>query len=457
MSKFSARPMAKISESSAPDNCIEPEILEGIADAMISGQKVDLQSTIPAPLLPAFEKIAKAIADRDENDLSRSVAFSMQASDSMASVAKITGSVRDVNDRASNMAAAIEELNASIGQISTAAQSSSEEMENAAMKSRESAGAINEMQGASRQISEAMGSMEERVNVLSRAAEQISEFVGSIEAIASQTNLLALNATIEAARAGDAGRGFAVVASEVKALSGQTQTATEDIQKHISQLAADMSELLGAVSQARGAVDQGETLSTEVSEKVNEVEGLVSSNSARMSELAGVLAEQTEATTELSENVSVVAGHANQAADHANSVVTSVGASEALISEQFAQLDGREIDGFIRQRAKSDHFMWKKNLSEMLVGLNNLTEDELADHHSCRLGKWYDNSTDGALRSHSAFAALKQPHKDVHDHGKRAAALFAAGDRAGAEAEVVKMEDASGIVVQHLDELLRIG
>lgn len=455
MSSFSARPQAHISEHAGSDGPIDADALKSIAQEIVSGRQVDIVAKVPASLRPAFQLIADAIAKRDEQDLGRTVGFSMQASDSMASVAKITGSVREVNDRAGNMAAAIEELNASIGQISSAAQSSSEEMENAALKSRESADSIDEMQNASHQISDTMTSMEERVNVLSKAAEQISEFVGSIEAIASQTNLLALNATIEAARAGDAGRGFAVVASEVKALSGQTQTATEDIQKHISQLSADMSELLGAVGHARGAVDQGETLSTKVNEMVNEVEGLVSGNAARMSELAGVLAEQTEATTELSENVSIVAQHAQAAANHADDVITSVGASESLITEQFAQLDGRDIAGFVRQRAKSDHFMWKKNLSEMLVGLNNLTEAELADHHSCRLGKWYDGTEDNTIRGNAAFAALQDPHKRVHGHGKRAAALFASGDRAGAQDEVTQMEAASVEVVALLDQLLQ--
>jgi methyl-accepting chemotaxis protein len=429
--------------------------LEDVAGELVAGRRVDIEEQVPIALQKAFHIIQDAICERDKQDLARTVGFSMQASDSMASVSKITGSVREVNDRASNMAAAIEELNASIGQISTAAQSSSEEMENAAMKSRESASAINDMRGASTQISDTMSSMEDRVNVLSKAAEQISEFVGSIEAIASQTNLLALNATIEAARAGEAGRGFAVVASEVKVLSGQTQTATEDIQKHISQLSADMAELLSAVSQARGAVDQGESLSSEVSDKVNEVEGLVSSNAARMSELAGVLVEQTEATNELSENVSTVASHAQTAAENAKDVIASVGSSEALIREQFDGLDGRDIVGFVRQRAKSDHFMWKKNLSEMLVGLNNLTEAELADHHSCRLGKWYDSVDIAAIRANPAFAELKTPHQQVHDHGKRAANLFAQGDRMGAEAEIAAMEEASGKVVTCLDQLLQ--
>ena len=64
-------------------------------------------------------------------------------------------------------------------------------------------------------------------------ASEIGKVTELINAIAGQTNLLALNATIEAARAGEAGRGFAVVAQEVKALAGQTATATQDIGKRI--------------------------------------------------------------------------------------------------------------------------------------------------------------------------------------------------------------------------------
>ncbi|PHR63084.1 MAG: chemotaxis protein [Robiginitomaculum sp.] len=432
----------------------EAQVFAGVLQALGEGKQADISAVLPSECRPAIEALAASLQQRDRDDLGRTVQFSMQASEAMAAVAKITGSVRDVNDRADNMAAAIEELNASVSQISATAESSSHEMETAAADARESAEALIKMNEASQEIAETMVSMETRVTALQTAAEQIGEFVGTIDAIASQTNLLALNATIEAARAGEAGRGFAVVASEVKTLSSQTQTATDDIQKRIARLREDVTDLLSAVSQAREAVDRGNVLAEDANAKVANVENLVSGNAARMSELAGVLSEQLQATSELSEGIVAVAEEAKQAANNAGHVIKAVSASEGLVNAQFAGLDSRDIADYVLQRAKSDHFLWKKNLSEMLVGLNNLTENELADHHSCRLGKWVDQVTDPTLCNHAAFGQLETPHAAVHQHGKAAARHFAEGDIAGAQAEVAKMELASKQVVDVLDQLL---
>ena len=71
-------------------------------------------------------------------------------------------------------------------------------------------------------------------------ADGINNIVELIKDIADQTNLLALNAAIEAARAGESGRGFAVVADEVRKLAEKTMHATEDVNKSISALQAEV-------------------------------------------------------------------------------------------------------------------------------------------------------------------------------------------------------------------------
>lgn len=136
------------------------------------------------------------------------------------------------------VAAASEELNASIGEIAgSLARSRQEvdEMENRARKADRSTGALAD------------------------AARSMTDIVQLIQGVGGQINLLALNATIAAARAGEAGRGFAVVAGEVKNLSNQVTSATgriaEDI-KAMQSVSGDVVAALAAIGQSLDAVDQ---------------------------------------------------------------------------------------------------------------------------------------------------------------------------------------------------------
>jgi methyl-accepting chemotaxis protein len=89
---------------------------------------------------------------------------------------------------------------------------------------------------------------------LSAAATAMGGIVSLIQDIAGHINLLALNATIEAARAGDAGRGFAVVASEVKNLATQAARATEQITTEIDAVQSVSNGVVEALSRIKGAV-----------------------------------------------------------------------------------------------------------------------------------------------------------------------------------------------------------
>lgn len=86
-----------------------------------------------------------------------------------------------------------------------------------------------------------------QIEQLQAEIKRVGSVAEKIDLVASQTKLLALNATIEAARAGDAGRGFAVVAHEVKALSGQTTDATHEIRQVVTNLHANIAEIVRLV------------------------------------------------------------------------------------------------------------------------------------------------------------------------------------------------------------------
>ncbi|WP_279629123.1 methyl-accepting chemotaxis protein [Labrenzia sp. 011] len=115
-----------------------------------------------------------------------------------------------------------------------------------------SSGEIGNQVGLSNQLANEARDVADQANSgvldLKQAIEDIANVVNLISDIAKQTNLLALNATIEAARAGEAGRGFSVVASEVKALSVETQSATEQIVANIERLNQSAESSLGSVN-----------------------------------------------------------------------------------------------------------------------------------------------------------------------------------------------------------------
>ncbi|MGE0035210.1 MAG: methyl-accepting chemotaxis protein [Xanthobacteraceae bacterium] len=172
------------------------------------------------------------------------------------------------------------------------------------------------------------------VKELNEAAGRIGDVVKLITDIAEQTNLLALNATIEAARAGDAGRGFAVVANEVKALSGQTAKATEDIRAQISGMQHATMRSIEAI----GAIER-------TIREIGDISGAI----------AAAVTEQGAATQEIARSVETAA---KRTIDTADEVVLVGEATAATRNNADAVKIVAEDLGSVaaRIRGQVDHF-----------------------------------------------------------------------------------------------------
>jgi methyl-accepting chemotaxis protein len=147
----------------------------------------------------------------------------------------IETSARQVSENVELVAAASEELRASITEIASTTAGAS--------------------QVAHRAVA-AVNTASHTIATLGESSARIGDIIATITTIAAQTNLLALNATIEAARAGDAGRGFAVVASEVKTLAQDTAQATEEISGMLGAIHDGSAQAVTAIEEVTAIIDQ---------------------------------------------------------------------------------------------------------------------------------------------------------------------------------------------------------
>ncbi|XLY87785.1 methyl-accepting chemotaxis protein [Ectopseudomonas mendocina] len=229
---------------------------------------------------------------------------------------------------------AVEQQQAQMSQIATAAtqmaataQSVAQSCEQAAVEAQQtrevalSSNQRSERTSASmRHLSSRLGDSAAALQQLCDQTQQINRVVEVIKGIAEQTNLLALNAAIEAARAGEAGRGFAVVADEVRSLSKRTQDSTQEIAQTVDNLQRVVGQSVTlmeeACSQADGDIGSVLAMGDELQNIVDSVQRV----SDRLAQIATAAEQQAATADEVSGNIQQVDQAAGQLLDGAQAV-----------------------------------------------------------------------------------------------------------------------------------------
>ncbi len=286
--------------------------------------------------LSAIDESADAVTSSSDSLMHISKHISTTANEVLDGVNTVSATTLNLNERVQSVAAATEQMTASVAEISKNAGNALSV-------------AVTAMQAAE--------DTNETIGRLGQRGAEIGDVVKMITAIAEQTNLLALNATIEAARAGDAGKGFAVVANEVKELAKQTACATEDIGQKIAGIQVDTNMAVDAIGEIHDIVNQINDIQTSIATAM-EQQMVVTKT------IAKDVAEVAKGGTQIPSNLSGLAEAAQGPVDGSRGIEAE--------AERLTRMTS-ELKALIRHFRFQDDFqpsiMWEEELS---IGVDSL-------------------------------------------------------------------------------------
>ncbi len=277
----------------------------------------------------ALNKSAQGAAEVS-GDLSESARRMKEKSNAVAAAADalsagttlVASNMASATDELSWVAAATEQMNATVGEIAANTE-----------KARGVSGSATEQ---SKLVAKSM-------QVLGQAAREIGTVTETIMRISAQTNLLALNATIEAARAGSAGKGFAVVANEIKTLAEQTAQATRDIHQKIDDIQTSATSAVADIQKIAGVVQELGNIVGSIAAAIGEQSGMTRDISENIARAIHGVKKASHAVGETASNSKTIAtdiAGVNVTAQDLSSASTKMSSSAVELKGLASQLEG---------------------------------------------------------------------------------------------------------------------
>ncbi|MGE6160061.1 methyl-accepting chemotaxis protein [Aeromonas salmonicida] len=236
-------------------------------------------------------------------------------------------------DRTVQVATAIHEMGATVGEIagnaSLAADVARQANEQADAGAVVVAQARHGIVGLSSEIEQVAGVIESLAN----QTDSIGSILDTIRSISEQTNLLALNAAIEAARAGEQGRGFAVVADEVRNLASRSAASTAEIQGMINRLQEQSARAVSAMSQGRSQSLEVVAQADEANAALGHITAHITQISDMNIQVATATEEQSSVVGEINRNVEDINQLTMETADIAHQLTESSRSLQQLSGE----------------------------------------------------------------------------------------------------------------------------
>ena len=228
---------------------------------------------------------------------------------------QLADGAQNLAEGSTDQAGSVEELQATIIDITNHVGENAKASEQAAQLA-------SEVAGRAQASSEEMDKMTEAMIRISNTSLEIGKIITEIEDIADQTNLLSLNAAIEAARAGEAGRGFAVVADQIRKLAEDSANSAVNTKKLIESSITE--------------VEEGNKIAARTAEVMAEViEGLQTIAAGAQTTMANSV-QQAEMMEQLEKGVEQI----SEVVQGNSAIAEEVSATSEELSAQAISLDG---------------------------------------------------------------------------------------------------------------------
>jgi PAS domain S-box-containing protein len=227
------------------------------------------------------------------------LSVSSSATEILAAAEQIAVGSQRQADEITNTSSAVEEMAASMNQVSRNAEASAEAARRALDMAEHGDKSVRDTSEAMSRIDSAVLQTSDKMRLLGARSSEISEIIDLINDIAAQTNLLALNAAIEAAHAGEAGLGFSVVAEEIRKLAERSARATKDVASLIKSIQNETSEALLAMEAGMSEVKGGSALASQASRALQDISEAVRQSSELIEEISAASDEQARVTSNL--------------------------------------------------------------------------------------------------------------------------------------------------------------
>lgn len=291
--------------------------IDEIANVLNEIAQGNLRFTLEQDYAGEFGKIKEALLHIADTLTETIKGIRASADQVNGGAGQISQAAQALAEGATNQAAAVDELLATVGDISGQVRRNAD-------YSKEAVDSANVVKQKIEMSNQEMRQLVDAMVEINNCSDAIRAIIANIEEIADQTNLLSLNASIEAARAGEMGKGFAVVAGEVGNLSKEStaavQKSTELIQNSVNAVKRGMElvnqaagRLVESVEGVVGLADMMDELSSaahnemnslnEVEKGIEQIAGVVTDNSAMAQESAASSEQLSAQATTLNDMI----------------------------------------------------------------------------------------------------------------------------------------------------------